>query len=60
MVGENPKKKHDFLWFMIDHALPMARIRAYSILPPRMQFLWLPLGVSSLCSRFQVCNLNKE
>ena len=38
----------------------MASIRAYSIPPPRMQFLWPPLGVSSLCSMFQACNLNNE
>ena len=54
MVGVNPKKNQPAFF------LRNARERSYCKLAPCMQFLWLPQCVHRLCSRFQVCNLNKK
>jgi hypothetical protein len=53
MVGENPKKKHPEFIFLRAQILTMESYGSYAIPAPRLQFLWLPLDVNSLCSRFQ-------
>ena len=61
MVGANPKKNQPDLFGGRAHALSMESYGSYAIPAPRLQFLWLPLDVNSLCSRFQACFLpNKE
>ena len=60
MVGKNTKKNQPDYVFLRAHALAMESIRAYPNPAPRLQFLWLPLDVNSLSSRFQVCFFPNE
>ena len=56
MVGQNPEKNQpEFLVVLRSHALPLQRIGTMVNPAPSLQFLWLPLDVISLCSRFQAC-----
>ena len=46
--------------FLSAHALPMENIGSYQNPAPRLQFLWLPLDVNCICSRFQACFFPNE
>jgi hypothetical protein len=59
MVGENPKK-HQLDSFWGETILLEMQEKAQNSSLKELKFLWLPQGVSSLCSQFQACNFKNE
>jgi hypothetical protein len=62
MAGENPRKIHPeiVVFFGAKRPFQCKSMGLYIKIPPRLQYLWIPLDVNSLYTGFQACLLKYE